>query len=120
MQVVENVVRELVLGSFEDDALKLLGLDEAIAVLVKQLECLTDPLALQAAQHLGKLHVVHVVALLLVADVQLRPLAVPIEGDARGALVELVELAEVVILDLAETVYVEQAEGDLVLGVWLC
>jgi hypothetical protein len=57
------------------------------------------------------------VALLLAANVQLRPLAVPVKGDVVGALVELVQLAEVVVLDVPGAVDVEEAEGDLVLGV---
>jgi hypothetical protein len=59
------------------------------------------------------------VALGLAPDVQAGPLAVPVEGDGVGALVHLVEAAEVVILDGAEAVDVEEAEGDLVLGVGL-
>lgn len=59
-------------------------------------------------------------ALLLATNVQLGPLAIPVEGDAVGALVQLIELPEVVIFDVAETVDVEEPEGDLVLGVGLC
>ena len=119
VQVLEQEVRQLVAGRLLDDGGKLLGLDEAVSVGVEALEGLAHALALQAAQHLGELVVVHAVALGGAADVQLGPLAVPVEGDAVGALVELVQAAEVLILDGAEAVNVEQAEGDLVLGVGL-
>jgi hypothetical protein len=119
VQVVEQVVRELVLGRLHDDALKLLGLDEAVAVLVEELKGLADALALQPAQHLRELLVVHAVALGLAANVQLGPLAVPVKGDAVGPLVELVQPAKVIVLDGAEALDVEEAECDLVLGVGL-
>ena len=120
VQVLQQVVGELVLGGLDDDALEVLGLDVAVAVLVEELEGLPDPLALQAAQHLGELLVVQVVALLLAPYVQLGPLAVPVEGDAVRALAELVELAEMVILDGSQAVDVEEAKRYLVLGVGFC
>lgn len=58
-------------------------------------------------------------SLVLASNVQLGPLTVPVEWYAVWPLVELVELAEIVILDLAEALDVEQAECDLVLGVGL-
>ena len=119
VQVVEQVVRQLVLGSLDNDARKVLGLDVPVAVAVEELEGLADALALEAAQHLRELGVVEVAALLAAADVQLGPLAVPVEGDVVGALVQLVQLAEVVVLDVAGAVHVEEAEGNLVLGVGL-
>jgi hypothetical protein len=63
--------------------------------------------------------VVQVVPLRLAADVELRPLAVPVERDAVLPLVELVEPAEVFIFYGAQAVDVEQAEGNLVLGIGL-
>ena len=119
VEVLEQVVRELVPRGLLDDGGKLLGLDEAVAVAVEPLEGLADALAHQASQHLRELVVVHVVPLGLAADVQARPLAVPVERDAVGALVELVEPAEVVIFYGAEALDVEEAEGDLILGIGL-
>lgn len=58
-------------------------------------------------------------ALLLAANVQLRPLAVPVKGDVVGALVELVESAEVVVLDVAGAVNIKEAECDFVFGIGL-
>lgn len=118
-QVLEKVVGELVLGSFANDALKVLGVNESIAILIEQLESLADALALQTTQHLGELRVVHMVALLLAANVQLGPFALPVKRNAVGALVELIELSEVLVLDIAGSIDVEEAEGDLVLGVGL-
>lgn len=116
-EVLDEVVRQLVLGRLEDDALEVLGVDEAVAVRVEQLEGLADALALQAAQHLAELVVVQLLARLLHARVQPRPLAVPVEGDAIGAFVHLVQLLEVGVVDGPRAVDVEEAEGDFVLGV---
>ena len=117
VKVGEQVVGKLVLGGLENDALKLLRLDVAVAVLVEELEGLADALSLQTAQHLRELGVVEVVALLLAANVELSPFAVPVEGDIVGAFVELVEAAEIIILDVAGAVDVEESKGDFVLGV---
>lgn len=116
-EVFKDVVGELVLGGLEDDALEVVGLDVAVAVLVELQEGLANALALETSQQLAKLRVVHSMALLLASDVQLGPLTVPVEGQALGALVELVEATEVLILDLTGTLDVEEAESDLVLGV---
>lgn len=59
------------------------------------------------------------VAPCLVSNVQLGPLAVPVKGDAVRALVQLAQAAEVLVLDTAGAVDVEQAEGNLVLGIRL-
>ena len=107
------------LRGFEDDALEVLGLDVAVAIPVEEVEGLPDALPLQAAQHLRELRVGHVVAALAAADIERGPLAVPVEGDAVGALVAVVQLLEVVELDGARAVLVEQPERDLVLGVGL-
>lgn len=117
VKVGEQVVGKLVLGGLEDDALKLLRFNVAVAVLIEELESLADALALQTAQHLGELRVVEVVALLLAANVELGPFAVPVEGNVVGALVELVETAEIIVLDVAGAVDVKQSKGDFVLGV---
>ena len=119
VEVLEQVVRELVPRSLLNDGGELLGLDEAVGVGVEPMEGLTDALALQAAQHLRELVVVHAVPLGLAADVQAGPLAVPVKRNAVGALVELVEPAEVVIFYGAEALDVEEAEGDLILGIGL-
>lgn len=68
-QVFENVVGELVLRGLEDDALKVVRVDEAVAVLVERQEGLANALALQAAQHLTELVVVHIMALLFASNV---------------------------------------------------
>ena len=119
VEVLEQVVRQLMLGRLENDALEVLGVDVTVAILVEELEGLPDALALQTTQHLGELRVVEVVSLLPATDVQLGPLTVPVEGDVVRALVQLIELSEVVILDITGAVDIEQAKGDLVLGVWL-
>lgn len=118
-EIFEDVVGEFVLGGLENDALEVVGLDIAVAVLVELQKGLADALALETSQQLTELRVIHSMALLLASDVQLGPLAVPVEGQALGALVELVEAAEVLILDLAGALDIEEAEGDLVLGVGL-
>lgn len=58
-------------------------------------------------------------ALALVANVELGPLALPVKGDVVGPLVELVKVTEVIILDRAGAGDVEEAEGDLVLSIGL-
>ena len=118
-QVLQQVVRQLVLGRLADDALKVLRLDVAVAVLVELQEGLADTLALQTTQHLGELLVGQGMAAGLVANVQLGPLAVPVEGDAVGAFVQLAQAAEVLVLDTAGAVDVKQAEGNLVLCIRL-
>jgi len=108
-----------VLGRLADDAGKVLGLDVAVTVLVAQQECLADALALKAAQHLRELLVGEDMALALVANVELGPLALPVKRDVVGPLVELIEVAEVVILDRAGAGDIKEAEGNLVLGIGL-
>lgn len=119
MQVLEEMVRQLMLGRLDNDALKLVGVDVSIAVLVEELESLSNALALETSEHLRKLVVVEVVSVLLAANVELRPLRVPIEGDVLRALVELVQGSEVVILDATGALNIEEAESNLVLGVGL-
>jgi hypothetical protein len=68
---------------------------------------------------LAELRVVERVTVLLVADIDLGPIGFPVEGKVVGALVELVESAEIVILDSASALDVEQTEGDLVFGIGL-
>lgn len=119
MQVCEEMVGKLVLGGFQNDALKLLRVDVAIAILVEELESLSNTLALETAQHLRKLRIAEVMALLLAANVQLCPLAVPVKGDVVGPLVELVESAEVIVLDVAGAIDIKQAECDFVFGIGL-
>ena len=107
------------LGRLQNDALKISWVDVTIAILIKQLEGLTNALALKTTKHLGELGVGHVMALLLASNVELGPLTLPVEGDACRALVEFVEAAEVGILDGADAVDVEKPESDLVLGIGL-
>lgn len=113
------MVRQLVPCRLANNALKVLGVDVAIAVLVEAVEGLSNALALKASQQLGELRIVQVVAVLVGANVQLGPFAVPVEGNVVRSLVELVQALEVVVLDDAGPVDVEQSEGDFVLGIGL-
>lgn len=65
MQVVKQVVGELVPCHLDNNSLKLLWLNESIAVLVKEAEGLADALALQSAKHLRELMVCQLVPPLL-------------------------------------------------------
>lgn len=51
--------------------------------------------------------------------IQTRPLAVPVEGDAVRSLIDLVELSELVVLDGASTLDIEEAEGNLIFRIGL-
>lgn len=106
-------------GRLDNDALKVLWLNVAVVVLVKVLKGLPHPLALQAAKHLRELWIGHVVPVLAAANVEARPSRVPVEGNRRLALVEAVEALELVQGDDAGALCVEEAEGNLVLGVGL-
>lgn len=106
-------------SSLPDDALKVGGLNVSIFVGVKMQERLSNALALQPAQHLRKLWVRHSMTVLLGANVQSGPLGLPIEGQALLCLVHLPCLVELVEVDVAGAFLVEEAEDDLVLGVWL-
>jgi hypothetical protein len=55
----------------------------------------------------------------LASDVQSDPFGVPVERDAIRSLVQLVQLPEVLELDSAEALDVEQSEGDLIFSVGL-
>lgn len=65
MQVVEKVVGQLVLRGSDNDALEVLGLDESIAILIEEMERLTDTLALQSAEHLRELIIRQLMPILL-------------------------------------------------------
>jgi hypothetical protein len=119
VQVAEEVVRQLVPGRLEDDALELLGLDVAVAVLVKVLKGLSHAFALQTTQHLRELRVREIMPLLPAARVQGSPGRVPVEGNGVGTPVGGQDLVEVVELDHACALDIEQTEGDFVLGVGL-
>lgn len=116
-QVLEEVVRQFMTRSLAYYALEVFGLDEAVLVLVKVGEALADPLALQPSQQLGELGVGHGVPVLLGANVQRGPTALPIKGQAVLGLVRLPCVVEVVKVDVAGALLVEEAEDDLVLGV---
>jgi hypothetical protein len=58
-------------------------------------------------------------AVLLGANVQGGPLGLPVEGQAFLCLVRLPCFVELVEVDVAGAFLVEEAEDDLVLGVWL-
>ncbi|KAI6754925.1 hypothetical protein HG531_004031 [Fusarium graminearum] len=94
--VVENVLGQLVARGLDNDALKLLTADEAIAVLVKLVEGLSDALALETSQHLAELGVVERVAVLPVTN-----------------------SAEVIVFDSSSALNVEETEGNLIFGIGL-
>jgi hypothetical protein len=116
-KVIEEIVRELVARSLADDALEILRLNETVLVAVEVHEALSDSLTLQPSQHLGELRVRHGMPVLLGPDVQRSPLAFPVEGQAVLRLVCLPCRVELVKVDVAGPVLIEEAEDDLVLGV---
>lgn len=91
----------------EDDTLKIFWLDVSVTVFIKQVECLTDPLALQSSQHLCELRVSHIMSLFLSSDIQCGPFTVPVKGYAIGTLVELIQLPEIIVFDSAGTSDIE-------------
>lgn len=116
-EVLEEVIGELVACGFANDALKIFGLDETVFVAVKVREALPDALALQPSQHLGELWVGHGMPVFLAANIERSPVAFPVEGQAVLRLVRLPCLVELVEVDVARPVLVEEAENNLVLGV---
>jgi hypothetical protein len=102
---------------FAYDALEVFRLDEAVLVAVEVREALSHSLTLQPAEHLGELRIRHGMPVLLGADVERSPLALPIEGQAAFGLVRLPCLVELVEVDVAGALLVKEAEDDLVLGV---
>jgi hypothetical protein len=60
---------QLVRGGFANDALELLRVNVAVAVLVKVVEGLSDSFSLQTTQHLGELRVGHAMPVLAVANI---------------------------------------------------
>ena len=99
VEVFEEVVRELVSGGLEDDALKVFGLDISIAILIEVVEGLSYPLSLQTSKHLCELWVGQIMSPLLPTAVQGRPFAVPVERNAIRALVYLVQFLQIIVLD---------------------
>jgi hypothetical protein len=59
------------------------------------------------------------VALVATAGVERSPLGVPVEGQRVVGLVKVVQLLELGELDGASAAGIEEAEGYLVLGIWL-
>lgn len=55
---------------------------------------------------------------LLASTVQSRPFAVPIERYTIRALVQLIQLLQIVVFDSTRSIYIEKSKGDLVLCVW--
>lgn len=55
----------------------------------------------------------------LSTQIQLCPVTVPVEGDGAGSLILRVNILERVEVDQAAAWVCEQAESDLVLGIWL-
>lgn len=118
-KVLKEIVGQLMGGSLADDALELFRLDESILVLVEVYKGLSDTLSLQPTQHLCELRIGHNVSLVLGANVQGRPVSLPVEREAIFALVRPPCLVELVEIDVARAVSVEEAEDDFILGVWL-
>lgn len=104
-------------SGFDDDLLELLWLNITLALLIEVQECLTNPLTLQAAQHLRELRIGHGMSVLFVSDVQLRPGTVPVECDSR--LVTCISLFKFLEINEASSWISEQTESDLVLGIGL-
>ena len=101
-----------------DDALKLFRLDETVFVLIEMHKGLSDALSLQSTKHLRELGIGHDVPLVLGANVQRRPVSLPVEGETVFALVCLPCLVELVKVNVAGAVAVEEAEDDFVFRVW--
>lgn len=120
VKIFEQVVRELVFGRLLDDALKVIGLNEAIVVLVERLKGLSYPLALETTQHLRELGVGEVVATASTAGIERRPFAIPIKRNRLGALVHVIEFCEVVKFDHAGALDVKETKSNLILGIGLC
>ena len=75
--------------AYEDNALELVGADEAVEVLVEELERLTEALALQALHHLGELAVCMVTS---AGETRRRVLRAPTSKNVSAILLAQVEL----------------------------
>ena len=106
-------------GRLLDDALEVIRADVTVVVLVEVQESLPYLLALQAAEHLCELWVCHRMPVPLAAQIQLGPVAVPIERDGRAGLIARICLLEAVEVYLARRRVGEETEGDFVLGIGL-
>lgn len=106
-------------GRLENDALKIFRLYISVAILVEEMEGLTNSLSLQTSQHLCELRICHVMSLLLSPNVQRCPFAVPVERYTVYSFIELIQLFEVIKLDYPGTTNVEQSKGNLILGIRL-
>lgn len=85
-QAREHRLGELMPRRLGDDVLELIRADVPIAVLVEEVESLTETLPLEALDELGELRVVERVPVTTLAKVQLAPVAVEVEccGSVRG------------------------------------
>ena len=113
------MVGQLVRSGLADDAREVVRLDVPVSVPVKVEESLADALALQPAQHLGKLWVCHRVAVFLSSKVQLRPVAIPVERDCVLSTIARVCIFEAVEIDHTSFWVAEQAKRDFVFRVRL-
>lgn len=118
--MVQDVVGEFVPGGLENNALEVIRVDISVPVFVENVEGLSDPLALDTSQHLGKLRVGHVVACLGPSGVQRSPFRVPVKRYSIAGFIDLVEAFESLELDGARAIEVEETERDLILGVRFC
>ena len=103
-----------------DDPLEVLWVNVSVVVLVKVKERLSHTLSLETAQHLCELRVCHRMPMPFAAQIQLRPVAVPVEGNCVARLVARIALLEAAEVHLAGGGVCEEAEGDVVFGIGFC
>ena len=101
----------------KNNTLEILGLNKSIAVFIEVMESLSYPLSLQASQHLRELRVREIMSSLLAPTIQRRPLAVPVKGYTIRTLIQLIQLLQILVLDEASIIHVEEPERNLVLGI---
>jgi len=76
----EDRLGELVAGNLDDDALEVLGGNVSVAILVEEVVRLAETLALEALDELSELRVAKNVLCATLAEVELDPVAVKVEG----------------------------------------
>ena len=118
MEMLQQMIRELVLGGLNDDALKIFWFNVPISVLVENVKGLAYSLSLEAPEHLGELRVCHVVTVLFTASVKRSPFAIPVERYALRPLVHVVKSLKVVVFDRPRSILVEESERDFILSIW--
>ena len=118
-KLVQDVVRKLVPRGLKDNALEVLRLDVTVAILVKHMEGLADPLTLQPPEHLGELRVCHVMPALTPSTVQGGPVRVPVKGYAVLGLGLAIQVVKRLPFHAPRPIGIEQSEGDLIFGIGL-